>query len=583
MVDKIPAEQLNAINGMKADGISEAERKKLEMQGVKDELLEKLSGTKTAEEVDKAVEAYLKEEADSPSLWKDPVGWFKSDDVSIWKKIGVGAAAVAGVALGGWAAAAALGVKGLAAVAGVAALGLGATSCTEEPDLKLEGNTTNITNNITINAQSSNKDIIDAINNLGIKLDGVVKYLMELGCSLEKMISILQDMNISIGEMASYLKEQGKQIEEIIQALAKLGVDAQEIISLILENNAQQTVIIDKLTEGMTANQKAQEEIKGLLKQIIGAVQAGNQLSEQNNTLLTEILAKMGTANDEQSIELLKEILAKLTESVEQNKEMDKKTHDLLAAILAKMDKMDAGMKAGFSNIMNLVAQGNKISEAILNKLMQAVNKLDNMNKTNQAAFTAILNAIQNLGEGTDAKLEAILNAIVNGNEVTAAQLEELRKLVVENNKIAQGTQDAVNDLKNQVSEQYKVILEQLKNGNASLDDIKNLLAEIKTGVDNNTVQLTDINDKLNFIGAVINNILTKVTGMKHETKALLVEILAKIPNGCTCSDVDLSGVIEILNKLLKKLDPNDTTDDNPNDDSGDHEGIIKDLEDYFK
>lgn len=572
MVDKIPAEQLNAINSMKADGIDEAERKKLEMQGVKDELLEKLSGTKTAEEVDKAVEAYLKEEADSPSLWKDPVGWFKSDDVSIWKKIGVGAAAVAGVALGGWAAAGALGVKGLAAVAGVAALGLGATSCTEEPGLKVEGNTTNITNNIGITVNSTDADIIKYLQSIDKKLQ-----------TLEQIIPFLVTIGLDINRIVTILETMGHQIDAIVQALADSGAKADKIINLIILNNAKQDVIINKLTEGMTANQKAQEEIKGLLKQIIGAVQAGNQLSEQNNTLLTEILAKMGTANDEQSIELLKEILAKLTESVEQNKEMDKKTHDLLAAILAKMDKMDAGMKAGFSNIINLVAQGNKISETILDKLKQVVNKLDTMNKTNQAAFTAILNAIQNLGEGTDAKLEAILNAIVNGDEVTAAQLEELRKLVVENNKIAQGTQDAVNDLKNQVSEQYKVILEQLKNGNASLDDIKNLLAEIKTGVKNNTVQLTDINDKLNFIGAVINNILTKVNGMKHETKALLVEILAKIPNGCTCSDVDLSGVIEILNKLLKKLDPNDTTDDNPNDDSGDHEGIIKDLEDYFK
>ena len=102
MVDKIPENQLNAINQAKADGISAEERKNLEKQGVADELLEKLSGTKSAEEVDKAIEAFLKEEQESPSFWKNPVKWFKSDQVSTGEKIlaGVGIAAVA--CLGGW-------------------------------------------------------------------------------------------------------------------------------------------------------------------------------------------------------------------------------------------------------------------------------------------------------------------------------------------------------------------------------------------------------------------------------------------------------------------------------------------------
>ena len=428
---------------------------------------------------------------------------------------------------------------------------------------------------VKITKDSKDSEIIEYLRSIDAKLeniDGTLKtiipYLIQLGCDNEKIISILQKM--------------GKQIGEIIVGLAEAGEKGDNIIKLIIENNNRQEEILEQLTAGMAENKKAQEDIKELLKTIIAQVSEGITLTDKNNELLTQILAKISTINDEKGIELLQEILAKLTESIEQNKEMDTKTHDLLKQIIEKMDKLDNDMKSGFSNIINVLLKDNQISESILQKLSAALAKLDKMDQTNKAAFGAIINAINNLGAGTDKKLEAILNAIINGNQVTSKQLEELRKLIEENNKIAQGTQDVVRELKDSMSQEHKAILEKLEKGNASLDEIKALLAGVQQSVDNGNVILVEIKDKLNLAGTVLNNILANTENIKDETKALLLKILAKIPNGCNCQELDLSELLEILNKILEELDK-DPQDDGSGESDNNHEGILNDLDKMFQ
>ncbi len=458
---------------------------------------------------------------------------------------------------------------GAAVAAGVIGTMLTLQSCSPD-DYTDEINQT-VMFNLTVNSENSDEEILAELKKLNGTIEKMYSELLRIGCDVNRIIGLLTQM----------------------------GKSADEIAAAVTNGNQQLT------------------EIKDMLANIINLVQQGNELSAQNNELLTQVLAKIGTidANSEASIGLLKEILAKLTESVEQNKEMDTKTHTLLKEIIERMDKMDAGtqtalkdiiaridkmdenvqvllkeviermdkmdadMQAGFMNVINLAKEGNKISEEILNKLAQVLPKLDSMDKTNKNAFTAVLNAINNLGEGTDKKLDAILNAILKGNEVTAAQLEELRKLIAENNEIAQGTQNMVSEMKDSMSEEHKAILDKLGQGNASLDEIKDLLKGIKTGVEEGNVQLYEINDKLNLVGAVLNNILANVDGIKDETKAVLLKILAKIPNGCTCKDVDLSAVLEKLDKILEELkkDPQDAEGDT------NHEGILNDLDKYFQ
>lgn len=589
MVDKIPENQLNAINQAKADGISAEERKKLEMQGVADELLEKLSGTKSADEVDKAIEAYLNEQQESPSFWKNPLKWFKSDKVSTGEKIlaGAGIALVAG--LGGWGAVAALGAKGAALT--LTALGV-FTACTNDMDQEVTLNVEKENYDALLKAlqdkekadQARHEEMMKYLKALGKGMDEVVKMLLVMGAKLDEVIELMIVNGTTTDQIVKILKEQGKDIKAIYAALGDMNIEQEKQTELL---------------KTLVGNDKI--EVK-YLEEILTEVKKGNELQAKENEILNLILDKLQTldANDAKGAELLNAILAQLSAFVKQEGDMDEKTHSLLhtiisnqnkmseeakenvAKILAKLDKMDDSMKKGFTNVINHIVKGNNIDAQILAKLTQVLEKLDNMSKTDKAAYTAILNAIQNIDVGDNselsAQLEAILDAINNGNSVTAAQLEELRKLIAENNKIAKGTQDAVNKLNTQMAEDHKAILAKLKDGNASLDEIKKLLQGIQTGVDNNTVQLTEINDKLSLAGAVINNILANVAGLKDETKALLLQILAKIPNGCTCTTVDLSVLLDKLDKILDAL-KKDCADGKEDEN---HEGILKDLEDYF-
>lgn len=171
------------------------------------------------------------------------------------------------------------------------------------------------------------------------------------------------------------------------------------------------------------------------------------------------------------------------------------------------------------------------------------------------------------------------LNTIIKNQNLNAEQLESLKELIMINNDIASGTQKAVNDLKKQMNDSQKAILDKIAAGNAKLDDIITILKDIKGGVDNNSIKLDNITQFANIIGTSLNALLTEVQGIRVETQQGILAILAKIPDGCKCKPTDLSQVIDLLNKLLEevKKDPADNKDDTS------HEGILTDLDKYFQ
>lgn len=408
---------------------------------------------------------------------------------------------------------------------------------------------------------------LQALLDQGKDIKTIVATLIAQNTKLDKIIELLVINGEDNKEIIELLKAHGKSIGDIYAALGELKLDQEkqkELLKTLVNNSNIQIEYLDK---------------------ILNLVKTNNSLQVKENEILNLVLDKISTLeqNDKEGANLLNAVLAQLSKLVEQEGDMDTKTHELLKIVINNQNKMDASIKQGFSNVVNYIAAGNQISQRILDKLNQVMPMLDDMNNINKAGFAAVLNAIKNLDlshdtSGLEDKLDAILTEIVNGNTVNAAQLDELRKLIVENNTIAQGTQNAVNDLKGKMAENHKATLDKLSQGNASLDEISNLVNNIKAGVDNNTIQFTDINKQLSLIGAVVNNILVGVTGLKDETKAILLQILAKIPEGCTCTTLDLGEVLAKLNDILAELkkDPTDKEKDT------NHEGILKDLEDYF-
>lgn len=537
MVDKIPENQLKAINQAKADGISAEERKALEMQGVNEELLEKLSGTKSAEEVDKAVDAYLKEQQDSPSFWKHPIDWFKSDKVSTGEKILAGVGIAGAAALGGWGVFAALGTKGLLAAGAVVVAG-GLTSCSsdlDEPTVIVPSNNTNIYNNITINVTNESRDdeILAEIKKLREEQKAsnaaILEALLAAGISLNRIMDLLSKMNMTVEDM-------------------------QTTINNIAGDN---------------------ENIKATLTTIMNYVKDGNKLTEEGNKLLTEILEKLKgyeasqadvKAILEKMLYKLEEIIAKGDSATEAEKARDEKVQILLQTILENMQAFNADFKGGVAAILEVLDGMSNVQLEMLEAVYKLYDKLG-------AEAKNIINAIMN---GQKVTVEQ-LNEIINNQKLQNEDLESLKELIMKNNEIAQGTQDAVKDMSANMTEEHKAILEAIKNvqaGGGDYGDLKAILEQIAQ----NTSLLPDINKQLCLIGSAIEKILDEVKGLRAETQKGLLAILAKIPDGCNCQTVDISGILAKLDEILAELkkDPADNNEDT------NHEGIIKDLEDYF-
>jgi hypothetical protein len=278
-------------------------------------------------------------------------------------------------------------------------------------------------------------------------------------------------------------------------------------------------------------------------------------------------------ANDKEGKDLLNKILAKVTESVEKQKEMEAENKAFYQAVLDKMGNLDSGMKEGLNKVLEAIDNNTLTDKEILAKLTDLISKFGNLSAGQETDLTVVVNAINALG----GDLNAILAEIQKGN----SQLEAIREAIEKNNEIAQGTQDAVNNLAAQNNKDHETIialmtklLENDANDAATMDDIKAILNEIKTNTKGNWDTSLRIEDKLNLVAQTINVILETQKELGDDTKAVLLQILAKIPDGCNCETVDLTVIIEKLDKLIE------ATEEGRNDPK--HEGILDDLDDLL-
>ena len=321
------------------------------------------------------------------------------------------------------------------------------------------------------------------------------------------------------------------------------------------------------------------------------------QISMNSVDSLAEAIANLDANNQQRHNDLMK----KMDELIKQTGSLQDTVNFLVNTVQMQLESVIKLLQAygtDITQIINLLEQANvnltdincgimglldgqqNLTDAVKQGVSDILNKLNTMSEDDKKRFDMIYPLLVALGDSA----ASILAKIAAGQAFTEAELEAIKKAILENNKIAQGTQDAVNALKDQMAENHKAILDKIVAGTASLDEMKELLKGIKTGVDNNTLAIGDIKQFVNIIGSAIEKLLSEVQGIRVETKEGLLAILAKIPNGCKCQPTDLSAVLDLLNKLLEEVqkDPTDNTDSNPDDENSDHEGILKDLEDYF-
>jgi len=331
------------------------------------------------------------------------------------------------------------------------------------------------------------------------------------------------------------MQEQGHGIDKIISELKNLNVGMGDIINLIKTNN----YTTEQILEAIKTND---DGTNALLKEILDEVRVGNELNTKQTYLLNGIYNKLSAllANGHKDGEEIKLLLVKMLEmlkaDITQDHELNEKTHELLHTIIEKMDGLSG-------NVM-------KVLEAIL---------------ANQKNMTE--------------DFMADLKTIIENQDEQGAKMDSIRELLVKNNEISQGIEDAVKYLGEQNNANHKTIIELLKqlneksnNGTVTdLSEVTALLKEIKTNTAGDWETSLRIEDKLNILGQTLNVILQTQKDMGEDTKAVLLKILAKIPDGCNCEPLDITVLVKMLEIIIEKMDD---IKSNPK-----HEGILDDLD----
>ena len=447
------------------------------------------------------------------------------------------------------------------------------------------------------------KEVLKALESMGKKLDAIYEAMLNLGIQADVIINLLGEMgnkmdvlidnsvrNTEQGEKLAEILNRifdevrngneltGKNNELLTQILGMLGTlqagdqDKIEVLNAIL---AKLEVLIqkgDQLDENDKKTQELLGKILNAINQLDGDLRVGvlailkkmDKMDANNIEMLSKILEKIEQGgNDKDYTDILNAILAKLNESVDNGNKMGDELRALLNSILDNIQNFNADMKDG---INALLAKIDQLSEQQAKYVKAILDKMDSMDKTNQNAFKAILEAIGQLGS----KADKYLQILANGQKLTNAQLNEILKAIIESNNIAKNTQGMIADLGDLVNRLGAELFARLEKGQLTLDEIKDLIGQLKTEVTDGQ-KATD--DKLKFIGAILNNLVLQVSNMNEETKSILLAILAKIPAGCNCEHVDLTVILEKLDIIIQNIQ------NNP---GGNHEGILDDLDDLL-
>jgi len=479
--------------------------------------------------------------------------------------------------------------------------------------------------------QEKNQDAIDNINqklnDIDVRLNALQTLFEDLktqyGDKLDQIVKVLQDQNTSIADIVALLKQNEVDNATIIEALKQNNVDNKAILEALgqlLENDSEASKKLDEIiklmNKGLVLNKETQDAVYKVIA-MLGDIQLGNgggevtvDLTKVEKMLEAILDAVTKLPNNNPDNENLNKAIQNLTDLVEkfmkQEFDMGEKTQKLIETFMANFANFVEKDSANNEKLYELVS---RISVTV----QEFIENEAKMDKEDQELARKILNAINNLtlgGSGGDvtvevdlskleallailveqtgdtgqkvndinAKLSEILDAILKGNDATNAGFDELRKLIMENNQIALGTQDMVaklGDKLNSLGENIVATINKLAEGlDVDLEEIKAMLAAIKNYTDENGKHLLEIKDQLNLIGQSINVLLEDIPNMHEATKALLVEILNKIPDGCNCQPADMSEILAKLEIIITTIQKNP--------ESG-NEGIVDDLDDLLQ
>lgn len=494
----------------------------------------------------------------------------------------------------------------------------------EKPSTIVEGNKTEINNNVSFEIKQDINALVNAINALkdadDVRHEELMKEIKSLKeslaqqkVSLDAIIVLLTNQGLKLEDIAIALNKAGESVDKIVEALVRLGKTTSEILEALKVSGAQLGDIAIQLKD----NTEILKEISGkntkIYNAIVDLMAQGERISGEYKAILNDILNKIGSQNasDLSKVEdMLATIINKLNQQITNQEEMSKVDQAFYDAVLAKLDGMTAEQKAFFNAVLAKLGDMDDAEKAAFEKLLAAIEKntavsektfevankiLEAMDKDANGDYSDILNKIlEKLGtingggvSSTDlTKVESLLEAILakidksidNQDKMAADNLEFYNTLLAKLDGMKGDQAEAFESLLEAIKENTEVakgtfevankILAALSKLGDKADEAINVLKNLSTGGDCNFKP----EDMKAFIEAVVKGLKDTYTAGNEKLLAKLDEILNKIPEGCKCDHSELLAKLEIIITKMEKPDSGDNS----------HEGIVGDLEDIF-
>lgn len=419
--------------------------------------------------------------------------------------------------------------KTVGVVAG-GAMALGATSCVKQ------------STNLSLKIEKEDQSAIIAAFNQGYS--ALIQTVQDLGYTLSNIL----------GDILNVVTQNNAELKSILTALQNGNMNQEEILKMLLcmntTINALGETIVTQLvdiSDGIKDNAKAQKETQKLLQLILDAV---NNLGDEFKSFGQQILSKLGTiikqngANAHLLIAGFNKILETLKSMDRNNTEGQKHIQELLTLIMtADETHTNAILEA-------LATGGDKIMTHITNILNKHTGQMN-----------LIINLIGKYGEG-------ILDAI-----------------------------DKYGDAITKIGDKMDVIINLIENSGKSLDEIKALLEAINNNTVSNGQKLDviianmkafqqQITVEINKLG---DNITDTINGQTVVVKDYFKQVLDKLQqlidkaNGGNCNcNMDMDKLMEKLQEILEAIKNHKCECNCNHGGSGNHEGILGDLEDIL-
>lgn len=411
----------------------------------------------------------------------------------------------------------------------------------------------------TTNIEKMLAAILDVVKNLPTK-DNIKQMDEGTKERLDKILAVL-----------SNFMSQESALDNVTQAMLDKILAAIKNIGDINGGGEGGTVNVDlsNVEKTLDAILKAIENINGTLNNMdSGLKDAINNLTDLLNAFMKQEFA-MG----EKTQELIEAFMAKFSEFVTSEQANDAEMYDLVS-------KLTVTVQEFMKQEANMDAEEKDLAQKILN----AINNLTlggsggdvtvNVDLSKLESMMSIL--LDKIGE-LDSTTKAILEAVLNGNKDFGQALDEIKNLIMENNKIAQGTQDIVaklgdklDNFENGIKDILLKILDEEQRQNVTQEEILAVLKAVKEDTAKGNDALLRIEEKLNLVAQTVNVLLETTQDMHEGTKALLIQILDKIPAACDCNIDEVIIKLEEIITIIKE---------NPSDNN---EGIVDDLEDLL-